>query len=159
MSFYQNQSVVNPVSLSSIKDIFWHKNTSIISVSQLSHLPHSDKEVARSCTCSYGDTKDSLVVIDREYHLPRLRSYQYKIYHVSVYDILVPWIPCRMYLYVHKSWLNVRDELITSLGRLIHTSLAHCEVTKKLSYAWAGISRSQTQALGLYPACTRQSNM
>ena len=36
------------------------------------------------------------------------------------------------------------DNDVTLLGRLIVTSLAHCDVTKKLSHAQAGINRSQT---------------
>ena len=48
-------------------------------------------------------------------HLPMLHSYQYKnisitIVQVSMYGILVSWISWCLYLYAHKSRLNVRDK-------------------------------------------------
>ena len=40
VSSYHNQGVVDSLSRSSIKIMFWHKNTTIISVLPLSHHPH-----------------------------------------------------------------------------------------------------------------------
>ena len=53
--------------------------------------------------------------------------------------------------YYHCHW--------TLLGWLIVTSLAPCDVTKKLSHAWAGINQSQTHCACLMPGCTRQCRL
>ena len=79
VSIYHNQDVVDSLSRSSIRSTFKHKNTAIIGVSQLSRRPHPNKEVVRSCTCPYGDTKDVFVVPNSVCHLRRFPSYQYNI--------------------------------------------------------------------------------
>ena len=50
----------------------------------------------------------------------------YKNVQLVICAILVSLILCRMYLYAHKSRFNVGDKYVTSLGRLIVTSL-HCK--------------------------------
>ena len=101
------------------KSIFWYKNTAIINVSQLSNRRHPNKEVARNFTCPCDDAKDGYFVAPKsECHLPRLQYYQYKnasvtTVQVSMYDMLVPWILCCMFLYAHKSRFNVRDKKVT----------------------------------------------
>ena len=94
---------------SSIDKKTYLKIKAIICVSQLSHRPDPNNEVPRSCTRPYGDANDVFVVPNSVYHLLRLQSFQYEnisitISQVSMYDILVSWILCRMYLYAHKSW-------------------------------------------------------
>ena len=66
------------------------------------------------------------------------------VVHLSIYNIFVSGILYCVFLYAHISRLTVMDNYVTKLGRLIMTSLAHCEVTIKLYHAKGGINRSQT---------------
>ena len=103
---YHNQCVVDFCLVHLWKGHFKIK-TAIISVSQLSHRPRLNKDVARSCTCPYGDAKDVLFFEfpNSVCHLPWLQSYQYNngsiiIVQVSMYDISMSWILRCMYLYI-----------------------------------------------------------
>ena len=72
-------------------------------------------------------------------HPLRLKPYWQKnikhSVHLSIFDIFVSGILCCVYLCAQKSWLTLMNYYVTWLGWLIVTSLAHCDVTKKLCHA------------------------
>ena len=55
--------------------------------------------------------------------------------HLSIFDIFVSGILCCVYLYAQKIPINSNGLLRHLTGRLIVTSQAHYDVTKKLSHA------------------------